>query len=316
MGWRPISGSAAGLSGSHAGWVGVCRKGKTVDSTSTNGAANGQLERSSTAPWERSGDGATSAGDAHQARSSKKAKSDNKSGQQGQKGSGQGSSSDRSKVWMLLDRSGSMSGLEAAVVRGANRLIAEQTAEPGTCRMTIVQFDSDEPFEVLVDDVSVHKVDPHALERYEPRGLTPLYDAVARLIGCADRRVKQRSKAGKKPEDQTVVIVTDGYENASTDYSLADIHNLITKRREEGWAFAFMGANQDSYAEGARLGVDQRSVQNYEASEEGVGEAFASVSRAYGARRRTQARTGIAPDNDDFFGGVREAEEGMRRRSQ
>lgn len=217
---------------------------------------------------------------------------------------------------MLLDRSGSMSGLEAAVVNGARRLIAEQAAEPGSCRLTIVQFDSDEPFEVLVDDVSVHKVDPHALEQYEPRGLTPLFDAVARLIGSADQRVKQRRKAGKKPEDQTVVIVTDGYENASTDYSLADIHSLITKRREEGWAFAFMGANQDSYAEGARLGVDRRSVQNYEASEEGVGEAFASVSRAYSERRRTRARTGLTPDNDDFFGGVREAEDGMRRRSQ
>ncbi len=307
-----MSGTATGAFGKCFGWVGVRRKGNTVGSKTSNG----QLRRSGTAPWERGGDDAASAADAQQAKSPKKAQGGKKSHEQSRKGSGQGSSSGRSKVWMLLDRSGSMSGLEAAVVKGANRLIAEQVAEPGTCRVTIVQFDSDEPFEVLVDDVSVHKVDPHALEQYEPRGLTPLYDAVARLIGCADRRVKQRSKAGKKPEDQTVVIVTDGYENASTDYSLADIHSLITKRREEGWAFAFMGANQDSYAEGARLGVDQRSVQNYEASEEGVGEAFASVSRAYGERRRTQARTGLTPDNDDFFGGVREAEEGMRRRSQ
>ncbi|WP_419907346.1 vWA domain-containing protein [Candidatus Poriferisodalis sp.] len=217
---------------------------------------------------------------------------------------------------MLLDRSGSMSGLEGAVVKGVSRFIAEQAAEPGTCRLTVAQFDSQAPFEVLVDNVSVQKADPHALELYEPRGLTPLFDAVGRLIGCADRRVKQRRQAGKKPEDQTIVIVTDGYENASTDYSVADLHELISKRRDQGWAFVFMGANQDSYAESTRLGVDQRNVQNYEASDEGVGEAFASVSRAYSERRTRHSTVGLTPDNDDFFGGVREAEEGMRRRSQ
>ncbi len=279
-----------------------------MGSTSINGTANGQLERSGTAPWERGGDDTGSASGAQQAKSSDEA--------EGGKKSGKGSTSDRSKVWMLLDRSGSMSGLEAAVVKGVSRFIAEQAAEPGTCRLTVAQFDSEAPFEVLVDNVSVQKADPHALECYEPRGLTPLFDAVGRLIGCADRRVKQRREAGKKPEDQTIVIVTDGYENASTDYSVADLHELISKRRDQGWAFVFMGANQDSYAESARLGVDQRNVQNYEASDEGVGEAFASVSRAYSERRTRHSTVGLTPDNDDFFGGVREAEEGMRRRSQ
>ena len=110
-----------------------------------------------------------------------------------------------------------------------------------------------------------------------------------------------------------MVIVTDGLENASSDYSAADIHNLITKRREQGWAFVFMGANQDSYSESARLGFDSRSVQNYEASDEGVDEAFASVSRAQ-RERRTMSSVGLAASQDDFFGGLREAEEGMRRR--
>ncbi|WP_420445009.1 vWA domain-containing protein [Candidatus Poriferisodalis sp.] len=275
-----------------------------MGSTTADGSTNGQLERSGTAPWERGDDRGTSADDARQAKSTKSGKR-----------SGNGSSSDRSKVWMLLDRSGSMSGREAAVVKGVGRFIAEQAAEPGTCRLTVAQFDSEAPFEVLVDDVSVHKADPHALERYEPRGLTPLFDAVARLIGGADQRISQRAKAGKKPEDQTLVIVTDGLENASTDYSAADIHNLITKRREQGWAFVYMGANQDSYSESARLGFDARSVQNYEASDEGIDEAFASVSRAQ-RDRRTMSSVGLAASQDDYFGGVREAEEGMRRRGR
>ena len=278
-----------------------------MGSTSTSGMTNGEFERSDTAPWASGGEHAASASDTPQAESSSKAKGDKKGGT--------GSTSARSKVWILLDRSGSMSGLEAAVVKDVNRFIAEQAAEPGTCWLTVAQFDSEAPFEVLVDGVSVHKADTHVLEQYEPRGLTPLFDAVGRLIGCADRRVKQRHKAGKKPENQTVVIVTDGYENASTDYSAASIHELIGKRREQGWAFVFMGANQDSYAESARLGVDQRNVQNYEASDDGVGEAFASVSRAYSERRAMSSTVGISAE-DDFFGGVREAEEGMRRRSR
>ncbi len=208
-----------------------------------------------------------------------------------------------------------MSGLEVAVVRGVNRFIAEQAAEPGKCTLTIAQFDSADPFEVLVDAVSVHKTDLHALERYRPRGLTPLFDAVGSLIGRADRRMKQRSKTGKKPEDQTVVIVTDGLENASTDYPVADIHDLIAKRREQGWAFVFMGANQDSYSESARLGVDPRSVQNYEASDAGVDEAFVSLSRAQ-RERRAMSSSERASRADDYFDGVREAEEGMRRRSR
>ncbi|WP_419854456.1 vWA domain-containing protein [Candidatus Poriferisodalis sp.] len=279
-----------------------------MGSTSTSGNTNGKLERSDTAPWERGEQATGSASDAQQAKNTKKAKG----GKQG----GKASPSDRSKVWMLLDRSGSMSGLEIAVVHGVNGFIAEQAALPGKCKITLVQFDSGDPFEVLADAVPVNKACPLSVEQYRPRAATPLLDAIGSLIGRADERAKRRRKAGKESEDQTVVIVTDGLENASTDFAWADIHRLISSRREQGWAFVFMGANQDSYFEGARLGVEAGNVQNYEASDEGVGEAFASVSRAYSERRTMHSTVGLTPDNDDFFGGVREAEDGMRRRSQ
>ena len=278
-----------------------------MGTSSTNGGLNGELERSSTAPWERGGESATSTAGAPDATGTSKAK--------GSKKNPKGSTSDRSKAWMLLDRSGSMSGLEVAVVHGVNGLIAEQAALSGKCKITLVQFDSEDPFEILADAVSVNKACPLSVEQYRPRAATPLLDAIGSLIGRADERAKRRRKAGKQPEDQTVVIVTDGLENASTDFTWADIHRLISSRREQGWAFVFMGANQDSYFEGARLGVEPGNVQNYEASDEGVGEAFASVSRAYSERRAMHATVGIAPDDDNFFGGVREAEEGMRQRS-
>ncbi|MXY02059.1 MAG: VWA domain-containing protein [Acidimicrobiales bacterium] len=283
-----------------------------MGTSSINGGLNGELERSSTAPWERGSDGTTASAGEPNATGAPRAKSGKTA--KGGKKNGQGSTSDRSKAWMLLDRSGSMSGLEIAVVHGVNGLIAEQAALPGKCKITLVQFDSEDPFEILADAVPVNKACPLSVEQYRPRAATPLLDAIGSLIGRADERAKRRSKSGKAPEDQTVVIVTDGLENASTDFAWADIHRLISSRREQGWAFVFMGANQDSYFEGARLGVRPGNVQNYEASDEGVGEAFASVSRAYSERRAMHATVGSAPD-DDFFGGVREAEEGMRRRS-
>ena len=289
-----------------------------MGTSSTNGGLNGELERSSTAPWERGDEAGAAAAGARRGDGTRKVKGD-KEGDKG-RSAGKGSS-DRMKVWMLLDRSGSMGGLEAAVVKGAARFLDEQAAEQGKCRVTVAQFDSQDPFEVLIDSAAASKADRHALERYQPRGTTPLFDAIGRLIGCADQRIALRAEAGKRPEDQTVVIVTDGLENASTDYSAADINKLISERREQGWAFVFLGANQDSYRESARMGFDQRSVQNYEASQVGLDEAFGSTSRAYSERRATFAaaqRVGIAPSSDeldDFFGGVREAEEGMSRRS-
>lgn len=289
-----------------------------MGSNSTNGTADEMLEPSNTAPWERGDESGTQPGDRQHAKGTRKAKGDKNA----KKGTSVGKGSpDRMKVWMLLDRSGSMGGLESAVVKGAVRFLDEQAAEPGKCHVTVAQFDSQDPFEMLIDSAAVSKADRHALERYQPRGTTPLFDAIGRLIGCADQRIARRAEAGRRPEDQTVVIVTDGLENASTDYSAGDINKLISERRERGWAFVFLGANQDSYRESSRMGFDRRSVQNYEASQIGLSEAFGSTSRAYSDRRErlvASQRMGVTPSSDeldDFFGGVREAEEGMRRRS-
>ena len=218
--------------------------------------------------------------------------------------------SDRSAVWMLIDRSGSMQGLESAVVQGVSGFIKEQAAGPGKCRLTVAQFDSHDPFEVLIDAATIGKADTHSLDKYQPRGVTPLFDAIGHLIARADGRAKARKKADKPPEGQTVVIVTDGMENASSDYTREKIHELIEKRRKKGWEFVFMGANQDSYAEGGRMGFAGGNTQNFLATSEGVSAAFSSTSRAFSDRRYMSAEQRAA-SSDDYFGGVREAEDDM-----
>ena len=218
--------------------------------------------------------------------------------------------SDRSVVWILIDRSGSMQGLESAVVKGVSDFIKDQASGPGKCRLTVAQFDSSDPFEVLIDAAPVGKAATGALDQYQPRHMTPLFDAIGHLIARTDKRAKARKKAGKSPEDQTVVIVTDGRENASSDYTAATIHELIEKRRKKGWEFVFMGANQDSYAEGAKMGFSGGNTQNYLATPEGVTAAFSSISRSYSTRRSMSAEQRSATSGD-YFGGVREAEDDM-----
>lgn len=218
--------------------------------------------------------------------------------------------SGRSAVWILIDKSGSMSGMEVPVVKGVSDLIDEQAALPGKCKLTVAQFDSEDPYDILLDCVPIKKADKGALDRYKPGSTTPLYDAIGSIISAADKRAKSRSKSAKEPEDQVVVIVTDGYENASTEYTAKKVRKLIEKRRESGWAFVFLGANQDSYAEGGSLGVSVGNTQNYAQSAAGYATAFSSTSRSLSTRRETMMMAGPeAVNNDEFFDGVKEAEE-------
>ena len=211
-------------------------------------------------------------------------------------------------IWYLLDRSGSMQPLQEAVVHQTNTLLTEQRGGNDECRITIAQFDSQDPFEVIVDDEAIGDVKPLVAADYEPRGATPLYDAIGALVGRADRRIRERKAAGLAEEDQMVVIFTDGLENASTDYDRAGVMKLLDERQEQGWTIAYLGANQDSYAQSRQLGVDPRSASNFNASEAGIASANRSVSRGI-ASRRAMSRAARRRENRDFFQGVREGEQ-------
>jgi ADP-ribosylglycohydrolase len=201
-------------------------------------------------------------------------------------------------VWFLLDRSGSMSSLRGAVVEGFNAFVAEQRdGASATTRLTLAQFDSEDPFEVVIDDQPIGTV--RRLRRFEPRGMTPLYDAIGSILDAAERP--------DADEDHLVVIFTDGLENASRRWSQAAIFDRIRAKKAEGWTFVFMGANQDSYASGASMGVDGGSISNYAASPDGVRRASASLSRATRSWRQKD-RAQRRADQDDFFEGLKEAE--------
>ena len=219
---------------------------------------------------------------------------------------------ERTKLWFLLDRSGSMSGLTEDVIGGFNAFIAEQAQESGTAHLTLVQFDNQAPFEVVHGTAPIEEVPALTTDTYRPRGTTPLLDAIGELIEHADRRIEARSRDDQPAEDQLVVIFSDGLENASRRYDRARVAELISSRQDAGWEFVFMGANQDSYLEAGRIGVAQESVSNFAATAAGTSAAFQSISRA---TREYRGKTRIERTRDSglFFGGTREAEAEMRK---
>ncbi len=214
---------------------------------------------------------------------------------------------DRVKIWFLLDRSGSMQGLTEDVIGGFNQFVTDQAAKPGKARLTAVQFDGGDPFEVIMDAKRIGKVPKLTSEVYQPRGVTPLYDAVGKLITSAEKHIAHRKEKGWPEEDQLVIVFTDGLENASRKFSRRKVFDLIRDRMDAGWTFVFMGANQDSYAEGHKIGLVDGNVQNYAATPESVKVAFSSISRA-SVEFRNKNRTQRVQDREDFFGGVKEAE--------
>lgn len=215
------------------------------------------------------------------------------------------------KLWFLLDRSGSMSGLTQDVIGGFNTFVDDQAREPGGAHLTLVQFDSQDPFEIIHDAARIEDVPPLNTDIYRPRGSTPLLDAIGDLIERADQRIEARADSNRSPEDQLVVIFSDGLENASRRYDRARVAALINSRQESGWEFVFMGANQDSYLEAGRIGVSQESISNFEASAAGTAVAFQSISRAT-TEFRGKTRSERTRDSGTFFGGTREAEAVMR----
>jgi hypothetical protein len=205
------------------------------------------------------------------------------------------------RVWFLLDRSGSMSSIADSVVDGYNRFFAEQRATGGATRATVVQFDSENPHEVLLDDADVDTVPPLDPRSFEPRGMTPLYDALGRLL---DRAIR----AGGHPADQIVVVLTDGMENASCTWSREATFSRVSTMRADGWTFVFLGANQDSYATGHDLAFADGSISNFLATSDGVHAAWGGASRVvrqFKMKRRQQRLR----DRDDPWDDVKEAEQ-------
>lgn len=181
---------------------------------------------------------------------------------------------------VVLDRSGSMNSIADDTVGGFNAFLAEQRRAPGAARVTLAQFDSEDPFELLIDGVDLRAVADLDRSAYQPRGWTPLYDAVGEMIARIDAGIAERAQKELPEEDQVVAIVTDGLENRSRRFTREEVFGLIEERRRAGWVFVFLGADQDAYAAGGQMGVAPQGRVAWEKTPEGIKKMWGDLSHS------------------------------------
>ena len=182
------------------------------------------------------------------------------------------------EIVFILDRSGSMAGLEDDTIGGFNAMIEKQKREPGEAIVSTVLFDN--VSEVIHDRVDIQKIRPMTRKDYYVRGCTALLDAV----GQSDHHIGNVHKYAReedRPEKTLFVITTDGMENASRHYSYDRVKTMIQRQKElYGWEFLFLGANIDAAKEAARFGIDEDHTANYHADHKGTAVIYEAVSEA------------------------------------
>jgi len=175
----------------------------------------------------------------------------------------------------ILDRSGSMAGLEEDTIGGFNAMIEKQKREAGEACVSTVLFDN--VTQVIHDRVGLDKISPLTREQYYVRGCTALLDAVGGAIHHI-ANVHKYAREEDRPEKTLFVITTDGMENASRQYTYEKVRAMIEKEKTKyGWEFLFLGANIDAAREAARFGIAPDRAANYHADHQGTGVIYEAV---------------------------------------
>ena len=182
------------------------------------------------------------------------------------------------EIVFILDRSGSMAGLEGDTIGGFNAMIEKQKGQPGEAVISTVLFDS--VSEVIHDRIDIRDIQPLTRNEYYVRGCTALLDAVGGAIHHIGN-VHKYARQEDVPEKTLFVITTDGLENASRRYDYAKVKKMIERQKEKyGWEFLFLGANIDAAAEAKRFGISADRAVNYKCDEEGTALNYEVINEA------------------------------------
>lgn len=187
------------------------------------------------------------------------------------------------EITIILDRSGSMQSIASDAIGGFNAFLATQRREPNVgrepgsdaTRLTLVLFD--DKYEVPYKSIPLTEVPDLTDHTFLPRGSTALRDAIGRTLSKMTRSFAARP-VEQKPATIIIAILTDGEENASHEYSAAHIADLIEAKKELGWQFIFLAANQDAIATAAALRIDAADALNFVSNQAGTATAFRELS--------------------------------------
>jgi uncharacterized protein YegL len=184
---------------------------------------------------------------------------------------------DLTEIVCILDRSGSMRAIEEDARGGFNKLLEDQQNLEGNAIMTIVLFD--DKYDMLHDGVDIQEVEPLTNKTYVPRGSTALYDAIGRTVKTVKDRI-QRASDTIVPTKVLIVILTDGHENASHEFTRDEIVKAIDNQKAKGWEFIFLGADPEGFDQEIVASIGAGNVLQYAPTGVGMQTAYSGVMRA------------------------------------
>ena len=205
------------------------------------------------------------------------------------------------RIAVILDRSGSMGSCRESTVTGFNTFIREQKKLPGTATVKLVQFDDE--YEIVFDK-PLQDAPELTQETFVPRGSTALLDAQGRTIIELGKELEAMAES-ERPSKVIVVTLTDGQENASTDFTTEKIAEMIKHQRETyGWDFVFLGANQDAVKVGIAMNISPQASMTYKTSVQGMANTMRAASNYV-----KLSRSGLAPSFSEEERGMAMAED-------
>lgn len=185
---------------------------------------------------------------------------------------------DYTHISILLDRTGSMQSIRDDTIGGFNTFLTAQQSQPGHATLTLVQFDSQDPYEVVHHFSPIELVPPLTAETYVPRASTPLLDALGRGINDLAQSIGTLKEANR-PARVILAVVTDGRENASREFRKAEVERMIRERTEkDGWQFVYLSADLSAFGDAHDLGFAAHASLAFAKNAQGTHASWASLS--------------------------------------
>lgn len=205
---------------------------------------------------------------------------------------------DTTHITVILDRTGSMESIRLDTIGGFNAFLSSQQDQPSSATFSLVQFDSQDPYEVIHNFLEISSVPQLSRETFVPRAATPLLDAIGRGINDLDQRLAEIPPENR-PGKVVMVIITDGYENASKEFRKNQIEKMIGEKQEKSdWQFVFLSADLNGIDDAMEIGLHQRKTMRFNKTAQGTQAMFGSVSEKISDYRANRSEEVSFDDQD------------------
>jgi hypothetical protein len=206
---------------------------------------------------------------------------------------------DYTHISIILDRTGSMSSIRDDTIGGFNTFLKDQKKEPGIATITLVQFDSVDPYEIIHKFKPLQDVPELTHETYVPRASTPLLDAMGRSINDIEKSLAELGEE-ERPSKVVVVVITDGQENSSQEFRKDQIVKMVRKKtKKDDWQFVFLSADLEAFMDAGRMGVMDHKRLFYAKNPVGSQRAWSGLSTSMSSYRSSAPREDFKFDPDD-----------------